>query len=68
MGLTLEEYEKRHVDETGALIEDKEWFYMQSMLGTQKDAEKAWDKDGKFHCINWWNCMYCPAFHSEHCL
>ena len=64
MAKTLEqlnsEYEERE--------EDEYYFNMQAVLGTEEDKLSAYDEDGNFHCINWFDCQYCPAFNPKHCL
>jgi hypothetical protein len=47
--------------------EDKYYLHMQASLGTEAERKSAYDKDGKFHCIKWYNCSYCPAFNSKYC-
>ena len=68
MAITLEEYEANHVDENGDLIEDEQWFNAQAVLGTKEDLDSAYDEEGNFHCIGWFDCAYCPAFSASHCL
>jgi len=48
--------------------EDTNYLNQQAVLGSREDAKRAYDKDGKFHCINWFDCQYCPAFDPNHCL
>ena len=55
-----EEYEGRE--------EDMDYFNQQAVLGSKEDAERAFDEDGNFHCINWFDCQYCPAFNAQHCI
>ena len=31
-------------------------------------SDSSYDENGNFHCINWFDCRYCPAFNAEHCL
>lgn len=54
------EYENRE--------EDERWFNQQAVLGSEEDAARAYDEDGNFHCINWFDCQYCPAFNPNYCL
>lgn len=48
--------------------EDRDWFELQGRFGSKDDATKAYDVDGNFHCIHWFDCQFCPAFNSENCL
>lgn len=61
--MTLEDLEKQYEN----CEEDAYWFFMQSVLGSEKDKQSAYDENGNFHCINWFDCRYCPAFNAEHC-
>lgn len=62
--MTLEDLEKEYENKE----EDERWFYLQAVLGSKKDADRAWDSEGKFHCIDWFDCRYCPALNEEHCM
>jgi len=64
MAMTLEELNEMYKD----IEEDEYWFHMQAVLGYESDRQKAYDENGNFHCINWFDCRYCPAFNAEHCL
>lgn len=48
--------------------EDRHYLDLQAVLGTQADADAAYDEEGNFHCIHWFDCSYCPAFNAAHCL
>lgn len=48
--------------------EDDYYLNLQAVLGSEEDAARAWDENGNFHCIHWFDCQYCPAFNAEHCL
>ncbi|QSX05463.1 hypothetical protein JYG23_12370 [Sedimentibacter sp. zth1] len=48
--------------------EDEYYFNQQAVLGSEEDAQSAYDEDGNFHCIKWFDCSCCPAFNKEHCL
>lgn len=64
MAKTLEqlerEYENRELDEN--------WFNQQAVLGSEEDAADAYDENGNFHCIGWFDCQYCPAFNPKYCI
>lgn len=64
MAKTLEMLEKEYEGKE----KDMSYLIQQSVLGSEEDAAKAWDENGNFHCIHWFNCMYCPAFNAEHCI
>lgn len=64
MAMTIEELEKEYEDKA----EDEWYLEMQARLGTKEDAESAYDEDGNFHCIEWFDCNFCPAFNPKHCL
>lgn len=63
-GKTLEDLEKEYADKP----QDESWFHQQAVLGTEEDKQSAYDEEGNFHCINWFDCSYCPAFNATHCL
>jgi len=48
--------------------EDLYYLNMQAVLGTEEEGQSAYDDDGNFHCINWFDCSHCPAFNREHCI
>lgn len=62
--MTIEELDREYADRE----EDLYYLEMQARLGTEEEAAKAYDEDGNFHCINWFDCRFCPAFNEEHCL
>lgn len=64
MAMTIEELDAMYE----GMQEDNYYLNMQAVLGTEEDRKRAYDANGNFHCIDWFNCMYCPAFNSEHCL
>ncbi len=41
--------------------EDDRYYNLQAVLGSEEDVESAYDEDGNFHCIGWFDCYYCPA-------
>lgn len=45
--------------------EDNDYLQLQAVLGTEEEAAKAYDEEGNFHCIEWFNCSFCPA--RRHC-
>lgn len=47
---------------------DKNYYDLQAVLGTEEEAAKAYDEEGNFHCINWFDCQHCPAFNPGECL
>jgi len=64
MAKTLEMLEEEYKDKKL----DMDYFMQQSVLGSEKDAAAAWDENGNFHCIKWFNCLYCPAFNADYCV
>lgn len=62
--MTIEELEKEYENKE----KDAYWFHMQAVLGTEADKQSAYDENGNFHCIEWFDCQYCPAFNAERCL
>lgn len=48
--------------------EDRNYLDQQAVLGSEEDRARAYDENGNFHCINWFDCSYCPAFNATHCL
>lgn len=64
MAKTLEDLEKEY--ENREL--DRGYFDQQAVLGSEEDATAAWDDEGNFHCIEWFNCQYCPAFNAKYCI
>lgn len=62
--MTLEDLEKEYEGKEY----DEAYFHLQAVLGSKEDAKKAYDGNGPFHCIEWFNCEYCPAFNAKHCL
>lgn len=63
-GYTLEDLEKEYKDKE----KDEYWFHMQGVLGSENDKKKAYDENGNFNCINWFDCRFCPAFNVKHCI
>lgn len=41
--------------------EDDRYYNLQAVLGSEKDVEAAYDENGNFHCIGWFDCSYCPV-------
>jgi hypothetical protein len=64
MAKTIEQLDKEYEGKE----EDRDYLELQARLGSEKDAEKAYDENGNFHCIHWFDCQFCPAFNSENCL
>lgn len=64
MSKTIEELEDEYKDRK----EDENWFNLQAVLGSEEDRASAYDEDGNFHCINWFDCQFCPAFNPTYCL
>lgn len=64
MAKTLEMLEKEYENKE----EDRTYLEQQAVLGSKEDAAAAWDENGNFHCINWFDCSCCPAFNAEYCL
>lgn len=62
--MTLEDLEKEYENKE----EDRRYLELQAVLGSEEDAKKAYDKEGNFHCIEWFNCQYCPAFNARYCI
>ena len=60
---TIEDLNKEYEDKE----EDDFYLNMQAVLGTE-EGQSAYDEDGNFRCIGWFDCQFCPAFNSEHCL
>lgn len=48
--------------------EDQRYFELQAVLGTEEEADRAYDENGNFHCIHWYDCQFCPAFNADECL
>ena len=61
---TIEELDKEYEGRE----EDVHYFNQQAVLGSQEDRESAYDENGNFHCIGWFDCQYCPAFNASECL
>lgn len=61
---TLEDLERAYEGKG----EDEQWFQQQAVLGTEEEGLAAYDKDGNFQCINWFDCQFCPAFNPNHCI
>lgn len=62
--VTIEDLDLMYVDKE----KDAYYLYMQAVLGSREEAARAYDAEGNFHCIGWFNCLYCPAFDSRYCL
>ena len=62
--MTIEDLEEEYKDKE----EDEYFLFMQAVLGSEEDAKKAYDEEGNFRCIGWFNCRYCPAFNAKHCI
>lgn len=50
--------------------EEEEDYYLniQAVLGSREEAGSAYDENGDFHCINWFDCQHCPAFNPNYCI
>ena len=64
MAKTIEMLEKEY----DGREEDEYYFNHQAVLGTEEEAAAAWDEDGNFHCIDWFDCQFCPAFNPNYCV
>lgn len=64
MAKTFEELEKEYEGRE----EDEYYLNMQAVLGTEEEATRAYDEEGNFHCIEWFDCAFCPAFNPNFCL
>ncbi len=64
MSKTLEDLDREY---EGCEL-DENYYDQQAVLGSEEDAERAYDEDGNFHCIGWFDCQHCPAFNSRYCL
>ena len=64
MAMTIEELDKQYEGKE----EDDYYLNMQAVVGTEAERKSAYDKEGKFHCIHWFDCGYCPAFNAKHCI
>lgn len=64
MFMTLEQLEKEYENKEY----DARYFWLQAVLGSEDEAKRAYDENGNFHCIHYFNCQYCPAFNVKHCL
>lgn len=62
--MTLEDLEEEYESKE----HDERYFHLQAVLGSVEDAKKAYDDEGNFHCIDWFNCEFCPALNAKHCL
>lgn len=62
--MTIEELDMMYQDKE----DDRYYLEMQARIGSEDDRKRAYDADGNFHCINWYDCRFCPAFQPEHCL
>jgi len=62
MYLTIEELERAYAE---GKVPEKDYLNYQAVLGTEAEGAAAFDENGNFHCINWFNCCYCPA--RNHC-
>lgn len=64
MNKTIEDLEKEYEGKE----EDLNYFNQQAVLGTKEEGAAAYDENGNFHCINWFDCKFCPAFNPKECL
>lgn len=64
MYMTIEELDKMYEGKE----KDNYYLNMQAVVGTEEERKSAYDKEGNFHCIHWFNCLYCPAFNSDYCI
>ena len=48
--------------------EDENYLDLQAVLGTEADRASAYDEEGNFHCIGYFDCNFCPAFNPDKCL
>lgn len=64
MNKTLEDLEREYANKEI----DENYLILQSVLGSEEDAEKAYDDEGGFHCIKWFDCRFCPAFNANYCV
>ncbi len=48
--------------------ENFRYLNLQAVLGSEADVARAYDQDGVFHCIQWFDCQFCPAFNPLYCL
>ena len=64
MAKTIEELDKEYEGRE----EDANYLVLQAVLGTEEERERAFDEDGNFHCIGYWNCQFCPAFDPNYCI
>lgn len=52
MAMTIEEFDRTYKGDD----EDEYAFIMQSALGTQEERDSAYDENGNFHCIDYYDC------------
>ncbi len=64
MARTLEDLEREYANKE----EDERYLHLQAVLGTEEEGAKAYDEEGNFHCIGWFDCQFCPAFNPSHCI
>lgn len=64
MAKTIEELLKEYEGKE----EDSSYFVQQAVLGSEEERESAYDENGNFHCIKWFDCQFCPAFNPSECL
>lgn len=64
MARTIEELEREYANKE----EDERYLDLQAVLGTEEERDSAYDEEGNFHCIGWFDCHCCPAFNPSHCL
>lgn len=64
MNMTIEDLEKEYANKE----KDKTYLQLQAVLGTKEEAAAAYDDEGNFHCINWFDCRFCPAFNAKYCV
>lgn len=64
MNKTLEDLDREYENRE----EDQDYLNQQAVLGSEEEASRAYDEEGNFKCIGWFDCRFCPALNSRHCL
>ncbi len=64
MNKTIEDLDREYENKE----EDDNYLNQQAVLGTEEEAANAYDEEGNFRCIGWFDCQFCPAFNPNHCL
>ena len=54
MAKTIEQLNKEYENKE----EDDYYLNMQAVLGTEQEKANAYDKDGNFHCIDWFDIVF----------